>query len=113
MILNVTKKQVLAQRCRVAVRTVERMRGMIGRRFDGFDAMVFPHCGGAIHTCFMRLSLDVIFLDRHNRVVSWRCNLPPWRLAAAVKAVTVVEMPAGSLPADAVRPGDLLEWREG
>ena len=41
MICNLTKKTVISSRTECAVGLWQRARGMIGRDFDCFDAMVF------------------------------------------------------------------------
>ncbi len=81
-----------------------RLRGMIGRHFhDRMDAMIFRRCQ-AVHTLFMAIPIDVLFLDRESRVVKVERRLPAWRFYAGVRgAVTTVEFPAGSL--DGVEPG--------
>ena len=88
-----------------------RLRGMIGRRFsDTMDAMIFPGCN-AVHTFFMTIPLDVLFLDRENRVVRVVQYLRPWHPGIlAGKATTTVEFPAGTLTG--VKPGDRISFQE-
>ncbi len=102
---NLTRQIVLAACPRRAETVAWRMRGMIGRNFDGFDALIFPGCGN-IHTFFMRMPLDVLFLDGHGRVRALRERLVPWRLCWIFGAQTVVELPAGVLARTGTRPGD-------
>jgi hypothetical protein len=46
----------------------------------------------AIHTCFVRFPLDLIWLDRNGRVVELRRNVAPWRTASGPKGtIAVVE----------------------
>ena len=37
---------------------------------------------GAVHTCFMRFALDIVFLDSTGSVLAVRRKVHPWRLAA-------------------------------
>ena len=61
---------------------------------------------GAVHSCFLWFSLDIVFLDRRRVVLDVRRNVRPWRLAAGPRGShAVLEMPAGS--AD-VQPGEVL-----
>ena len=86
MIFNLDTQRYLARAPRTALRWGERTRGMIGRRFSPeMDAMVFPHCG-AIHTFFMRMRLDVVFLNRESRVVGLHENLGIQRNAETLSA---------------------------
>ncbi len=63
----------------------------------------------AIHTWFMKFSLDVLFVARDGRVLKACVNLRPWRMAMAFRAFAVVEMTAGSLAASGTQAGDHVE----
>ena len=73
---------VLAESAIVADSFGLRGRGLIGRRFGGFDGMIFPGCG-SIHTCFMGMEIDVLFLDADGVVVGMRDWLLAWGMAGA------------------------------
>jgi uncharacterized membrane protein (UPF0127 family) len=59
----------------------------------------------------MRFPIDVVFLDRDGRAAKLVSDLAPWRIAAAARARTVVELLAGSLRQHAVAVGDRLYIR--
>lgn len=88
----------------------ERMGGLIGRPdWPARTALVFPRCR-AIHTAFMRWPLDVVFLDRTDRIVRLVWGLRPWRYAWGGEAARIaIEILAGNLPAE-IRQGELLHW---
>ena len=46
----------------------------------------------SVHTCFMRFSLDVTFLDARGRVLR-EVRLKPWRAASCRGARYVLEVP--------------------
>ncbi|MCK5845222.1 MAG: DUF192 domain-containing protein [Victivallales bacterium] len=109
MILNLTKKNIIAKRSIVAKKFTERAFGMIGRRFDGFDAMVFNRCN-SIHTMLMTQKIDVLFVDSGNRVCEIRERLLPWRpFVRCSKATAVIELPEGHLEKSGTEVGDLLD----
>lgn len=108
MIRNRTRQTTVARHAWAAHSFGWRLRGLIGRDFDPFDALVFPRAG-SIHMCFMRRALDVIFLDRDGRVVKTVAGLRPWRLAGHWQAATVVELPVGGVAASGTAVGDQLE----
>ena len=64
---------------------------------------------GAIHTCFMRFEIDVLFLDRKKRVVKAVPRLQPWRMAMSLRGRSVLELPGGVIEASGTRRGDVLE----
>jgi uncharacterized membrane protein (UPF0127 family) len=67
----------------------------------------------AIHTFFMRFAIDVAFVSRDGRVVKTHAALAPWRMAAALRAYAVVELPAGTLSRTDTKPGDRLATLPG
>ena len=109
MICNLTKKTVISSRTECAVGLWQRARGMIGRDFDCFDAMVFDHCS-SIHTCFMSIPLDVIFVSRDHKILKTVWNLMPWRLfVCCKKAFYVIELPSGTIERTRSACGDIVD----
>ena len=110
MICNLTRRTYLAEHPRWALTPWERLRGMIGRRFvpGEFDAMVFERCS-SIHSCWMGIPIDAVFLDGEYRITAIRRRVVPWRLAfGGRRARTVIELPAGAADTAACEIGDLL-----
>ncbi len=72
------------------------------------EAMVIKPCN-AIHTFFMRFPIDVLFVDKHNKVVKAISNLPAFRLTSICFASQfVVELPSGTIKATHTVSGDQL-----
>jgi len=87
----------------VARRFRHRLFGLIGRRSLPPDyAMLFPDCD-SVHTAWMRMPIDVVFLDADGAVLEVRRALPPWRVARCRGAAAVLECRAGA--ADALLSG--------
>ena len=104
---NTTRNMLVAGSARVASTLGWRLRGMLRRNFDGFDALVFERCD-SIHMFFMHMPLDVLFLDTEGRVRGLRNGLRPWRLAICPGAKTTIELPAGALAASQTCIGDVV-----
>ena len=86
----------------------QRMRGLLGRASLAPGRGLYLAPAPLIHTCFMRFTLDLIFLSRELRVVRVVRGVRPFRFAAGgAGAWGVVEVAAGWLPADEPRVGDL------
>jgi uncharacterized membrane protein (UPF0127 family) len=82
----------------------------MGRKSIDGDGLWIPDCS-SIHTCFMRMPIDVAFLDSEQRVVKKSETLGPWRLVSGGKgAHSVLELPAGALAANRIDVGDVIEW---
>jgi uncharacterized membrane protein (UPF0127 family) len=72
------------------------------------EGMWFDGCA-AIHTLGMRYPIDVIFLDRDNRVIDTIREVPPQKLAVTcLKAKVTIELGAGTLERVRVDRGDHL-----
>lgn len=107
-LLNTRTGETLARRIELATTRRERRRGLLGRhRLPPGFALVLRPCA-AIHTAFMRCAIDVIFLDREWRAVRIARDLRPWRIRMALRARSVVELPAGALDGIDVAHGDRL-----
>jgi uncharacterized membrane protein (UPF0127 family) len=58
-------------------------------------ALHIPKCK-SVHTVTMRFPLDLIWLDKHGRVVRVDHDIPPLRLKSCLRAASVVEAGAGT-----------------
>ena len=64
----------------------------------------------SVHTFFMRFPIDLVYLDRRNRVRKVRSAVGPWRLSACLSAHSILELPAGVILSSQTQKGDLLEF---
>jgi uncharacterized membrane protein (UPF0127 family) len=90
--------QVIAARLELADNEWKRFIGLMGRpSIAAGDGLLLDPCN-SIHMFFMRFPIDVLFLDKENRVKKVLLRLKPWRLSPIVfGARKVVELPAGTL----------------
>jgi uncharacterized membrane protein (UPF0127 family) len=57
----------------------------------------------------MRFPIDVVYVDRSERVVKVSPALKPFRMSAALRtSASVIELPSGTLERTATVPGDQL-----
>ena len=106
--LRVRGGHVIATRVEAAFDSRTRNRGLLGRdSLASGTALVLAPCG-AVHTWFMRFTIDVIFCDRDGRVLKTAVRLRPWRLAAVWRrGFAVIELASGTTTLPAV--GDQIE----
>jgi hypothetical protein len=111
-VFNSTRQSFLATEVRLANTYWTRLVGLLGtetRDFAAGSALWIVPCRG-IHTCAMRFPIDVIYLDRANRVVHLEESVRPWRLMPVrTHAHTVLELPAHTIFRTATSIGDELE----
>lgn len=110
-IRNETRGQVLATQAELARSFVARGRGLMGRVSlpAGYALIIYPEW--SIHTFFMRVPIDVLFVDKKHVVVGLQHAMPPSRPFAGVapwRGQYVVEMPAGVLAATGTEVDDQL-----
>lgn len=110
-IRNQTRGQILADKAELARSFMARGRGLMGRASlpAGYALIIYPEW--SIHTFFMRVPIDVLFVDKKNVVVGLQHAMPPSRPFAGVapwRGHYVVEMPAGVLAATGTEVGDQL-----
>ena len=108
---NASNTKELSRNVDVADKLFKRMKGLLGKRdMEEGDALWIKQCN-SIHTFFMRFPIDVIFLDKNNKVIAIRENLQPNRLTRLYsRAVSVLELPAGTIEATATVVGDRIEF---
>ena len=106
---NVRNGQVVARTILTAFDSASRRQGLLGR--DGLEegsALIIAPCS-AIHTFSMRFAIDVLFVAKDGRVLKTRSNVRPGRIAAALRAFAVVELPPGAIERSGTRKGDQLQ----
>jgi uncharacterized protein len=108
---NVRTHRVIADQLLTAFDSSSRRQGLLGRDAlpDGSALIIAP--SNAVHTFFMRFAIDIAFVRRDGVVVKVRSTVQPRRVAAALRAFAVIELPAGSLARSNTIAGDRLICR--
>ncbi len=108
--LNRTRGTLLAARLEVANSGPARRKGLLGRKgLAGGEGLWIIPCE-SVHTFFMRFAIDLVYLDRQNRVKKVRSRVGPWRLSACFSAYSVIELAAGAVHSSHTERGDTLEF---
>lgn len=106
-IQNITRASVVARHAGLADTPFRRLFGMMGRTDWGrTDGLVIRPCS-AIHTLFMRMSIDVLLIGPANDVLEIAPGHRPWRLGpVAWRARWVLELPTGAIADSSTRLDD-------
>jgi len=104
---------VVVENCLLAETALSRCRGLLGRSGLSSGEGMLLRPTSSVHTAFMRFAIDVVFLDRADRVLKVADDLGPWRMAGCRGARAVLELPAGEARRRGLRPGVSLTqvWR--
>ena len=109
--INVARGVALATELEIATSFAARSKGLLGRRGLRADTgMLIDPCP-SVHTWFMLFPIDVVFLDKHNRVVGLKRNLKPFRMAWSWRGVKTLELPAGTIALTGTLLGDFVAFQ--
>jgi uncharacterized protein len=107
---NRTQGSMLVESGRVADNVWTRFRGLIGvRELSAGDGLAIVPCSG-VHCMFMSIPIDVVYVDKGDRVVALDPNMKPWAVGRPHRGVRyVIELPAGTIARTGTQMGDQLE----
>lgn len=110
-ITNISSNTVLAHSVKIAAMFISRLQGLIGTTsLPAGQCLVIKLCV-SVHIFGMKYSLDIIFVDKNNRVLRIVSNLPPNRIACCSGGSYVMEIAGDSLDAAEINIGDYLKLR--
>jgi uncharacterized protein len=100
--------QVLGQKVKLANTIWSRLSGFMFREsIEPYDGL-FLAWNNSVHNCFVRFSLDIIFINKNNEIVKIIKNFRPWMFSRIYfRARHTIELLAGTIP-DSIAVGDRL-----
>lgn len=106
---NQTRNTLLADAAGRADTFVSRFKGLMGvAELPMGQGLHIEPCT-SIHTFFMKIPIDAVFLDASHQVVEVCHAMPPWRVSRVFfGARSVLELPAGTAAAAQTVAGDRL-----
>ena len=110
LLRNASNGTVLATDVAHATNAWSRGVGLLGRKSVAPTEGLWIDGCSAVHTIFMRATIDIFFLDKDRRVLKIASAVAPYRLAVTCRnAVSVVELGATGDTVRDVLVGDRLE----
>jgi uncharacterized membrane protein (UPF0127 family) len=111
---NVTRNAVLVEQGRVADNFFTKFRGLMGvRQLPVGDGLLITHCD-SVHTHFMRMPIDVLYVNAHNCIVGIDAAMKTWRIGRKrADATYVIELPSGTATRTQSAIGDQLKISTG
>lgn len=95
-------------RIEVAENFSKKLIGWMNRKPVVDEGLMLFSCN-SIHTFFMRFNIDVVFLNARNQVVKILPCFTPWKVIPPVlRAINVLELPAGKAQEHSIAVGDTL-----
>lgn len=110
-VTNLTRNTPLADQAARADSFLTRFKGLMGvAELPVGQALHIAPCN-SIHTFFMKIPIDAVFLDASEQVVDICHAMPPWRMSKVYwGAKSVLELPAGTAAASQTQAGDRLSF---
>jgi uncharacterized membrane protein (UPF0127 family) len=104
-----TRQQQLISDLKVATTEWARGKGLLGKKSLGpQEALLIPRCS-SVHTFFMRMTIDCVFLDRNMRIKAIYPRVKPFKIVWPVwGASSVIEFPEGRALELNLQPGEQL-----
>ena len=95
--LNRNTGKELARNLSIASTFFSRTMGLLGRQaLSPGEGLLITPCKGA-HTFLMKFPIDVVFLDKGNRIIKIVNHLQPYRVTTILtSSISVIELPAGT-----------------
>jgi len=108
-IINQTKNTLLAEQAVVADTFFKRTIGLLGRKeLQKGEALVLRPCN-SVHTFFMRFPLDLLFLDKNNKILKTISSIQPFRLTPIYfNAHFAIELPTGTIQDTSTAQNDTI-----
>lgn len=108
-VVNITRDALLADKASLASTFLKRLIGLLNRSSLNKGEALILQPSNSIHSFFMRFSIDVIFLDKHKRVIKTISPFEPYHLTKVYfNAVFTIELPVGIIETTATKEGDII-----
>jgi uncharacterized membrane protein (UPF0127 family) len=109
-VINLTKQTWLATKVRKADNFLTRLVGLLKRTHLGPEEALWLMPSKGIHTIGMKFPIDVVFLNRTQRVVGLTSGLAPYRISSVhFRSYSVIELPNGTIKKSQTELGDQFE----
>lgn len=110
---NLTKNVAIASNVILADNFFSRLIGLLNKSsLDSNDGLILRPCN-AIHTWFMKFPIDIVFIDKNNKIIFLIENMLPGRRSPIIRpAKEVIEFKAGRIKQSGSEIGDQLEIKE-
>ena len=108
-VYNQTRNTVIASKVTTADTVFSRLVGLLNRsNIEQDEGLIITQCR-SIHMFFMRFPIDVVFVDKNNRIIGIVENIQPFHISPYFfKARYVLELPIGSIQKSKTVVGDVL-----
>ena len=108
-IYNSSQNKLIAGNVKIAKNFFSRTLGLLNKKFltDDEGLVIKPCC--SVHTFFMRFEIDVLFVDKNNKIIALYEKVKPYKiLPVHFKSFYVIELAEGSISRKGIKIGDII-----
>lgn len=112
-VYNSTQNDLIADNVKVADNFFSRSIGLLSKKSlsEGEGLIIKPCC--SIHTFFMKFNIDVLFINKKNKVIALYEKVNPWNvLPIHITSYYVIELPSGTISKKNIDKGSLIKFEE-
>lgn len=109
MVINKDSQERLVRSLNIANTFKKRFFGLMTmKELQSDEGLILAPCNG-VHTFFMKFPIDVLYLDKDNRIIEIFTQVEPWRVLPASKnTCSVMELPGGTIAKTGTKKGHRL-----
>lgn len=105
---NMTDNTIILSDLEIAATFLSRLKGLLGRKSLRIESGLLINPCNSVHCFFMQFPIDVVFVDKDNRVCQIITNMKPGKVSPIVgKAKYVIEGNANVF-AGKLKTGDIV-----
>lgn len=102
--------ELILEELKIADTFTKRLKGLMGKTLKPSEGLLIRPCN-SIHCFFMKIPIDVLFLDDHNVVLHKIEQMRPWTVSSVIRGSKyVIEANAGAF--QKIVKGDRLTLSE-
>jgi uncharacterized membrane protein (UPF0127 family) len=107
-LINERTNEVILDEVRIAATFLARFRGLMGTPSIPENAGLIIKPCNSVHCFFMKFPIDVIFLDKEDRVVHIAESMKPGSISPIVKGAKYVIEANADILSDSIQTGDKI-----
>jgi len=109
LVTNATSRATVCSSGLIANTFLLRLVGLLGKRSIAPDEGLLIRPSSGVHTFGMRFPIDIVALDKRNRVLGAWSNIGPWRIRGlGLRTRSILELAAGRIDHCGIARGDQL-----
>lgn len=105
-VINVTRNTTVVAQEERAITFWSRFKGLLFTNILSCGQEILIRPCASIHTIGMPYCIDILFIDRADRVVKTVVGLKPYRFAGCAGSAYVIEVPTGTIGGTGTQLGD-------